>query len=580
MTALQLKALDGEILPPGASVRVIGRTHPLSGGRVELELEAGLSIAEILERCAGSSYAGPFAVYLGEHPIAPENYRRIRVKPGAVVTFFPRLQGGDIWKTVLGVVIAVAAMVVAPWAVGLIGLTGLAATLATAAIAGGVMLAGTLALNALFPVRPPAQASQNNVASASLNSIQGAQNQSAPFGTVPVVLGRHRQSPFNAAKPYTEIVGDDQWLRLLFCLGYGPLAIEDMRIGETPLTDFSDYQVEVRQGFAGDAPVTLYPGSVDEQQLQILLDNASNDPGGGAWNSQISAAAADELSLDFTATEGVYYINKKTGNLEAYELYVAVRYRLVGSGGWTDGGSVLFTRSISPTRRGAVYSVPRGQYEVQCRKLTGNGDPEIVKGTVYWSALRSIKVAPPIGFAKPLALVALRIRASDQLSGVVNTFNCVTTSLVDAYSGAGSSWAANTASQNPADLFRHVLQGPANARPQPTPRSRSTTWRHGGATAWPRDFGSIRSLRRPVRSMTSSAISRPPAAPCRPSSMAMGRYLGSPERSDRAAFHAAQFLGAAGPACLCTAAARLAGAVHQRGERIYPGRAHRLRRRL
>jgi hypothetical protein len=56
MTALQLKALDGEILPPGASVRVIGRTHPLSGGRVELELEAGLSIAEILEALRRRSY--------------------------------------------------------------------------------------------------------------------------------------------------------------------------------------------------------------------------------------------------------------------------------------------------------------------------------------------------------------------------------------------------------------------------------------------------------------------------------------------------------------------------------------------
>lgn len=472
MTALQLKALDGELLAPGATVRVIGRTHPLAGGRVERELEAGLSIAEILDRCAGGAYAGGFVVYLGDYPVAPENYRKVRVKPGVVVTFFPRLQGDGVWKTVLGVVVAVTALVVAPWAVGLLGLTGLAASVATAAIAGGVMLAGTLAVNALFPVRPAAKVTQDNVASASLSSIQGAQNQSAPFGAVPVVLGRHRQSPFNAAKPYTEIVGDDQWLRLLFCLGYGPLSIEDMRIGETPLTDFADYQVEVRQGFVGDAPITLYPGEVDEQQLQVLLDNPNDSPGittgvGGAWSSQISAAVTDELSLDFTATDGIYRVDKDSGNLEAYNVYAQVRYRLVGAAGWTAGGDVLFTRSTGPTRRGQLYAVPRGQYEVQCRKLSGNAADDLIKDKIFWTALRSIKAAAPITFPKPLALVALRIRASDQLSGIVNTFNCVTTSLVDAYSGAGTAWSANTASQNPADLFRHVLQGPANARPQP-----------------------------------------------------------------------------------------------------------------
>src|SRR6185369_1298002 len=61
------------------------------------------------------------------------------------------------------------------------------------------------------------------------------------------------------------------------------------------------------------------------------------------------------------------------------------------------------------------------------------------------------------------ALLAVRIRASGQLSGVVDTLNCITTSRVKAWSGAA--WVDDTVSQNPADLFRHVLQGSANARP-------------------------------------------------------------------------------------------------------------------
>jgi hypothetical protein len=77
--------------------------------------------------------------------------------------------------------------------------------------------------------------------------------------------------------------------------------------------------------------------------------------------------------------------------------------------------------------------------------------------------------------------MALRIKATDQLSGVINTLNCVCTSLVTAWNG--SSWVADTASQYPADLFRHVLQGPANARPVPTARSIWQTCRTGGLIA-------------------------------------------------------------------------------------------------
>jgi hypothetical protein len=102
---------------------------------------------------------------------------------------------------------------------------------------------------------------------------------------------------------------------------------------------------------------------------------------------------------------------------------------------------------------------------VQTRKQTGNGNVNYVKDTIVWTALRSAKGVAPISFPKPLALIAIRIKATDQLSGVISTLNCITTSLVTAWNGSG--WVANTASQWPSDLFRHVLQGPANARPEP-----------------------------------------------------------------------------------------------------------------
>lgn len=470
--------IDGEILSPEATARVVGKTHPLVGGRVDCCVRAGSSITEILLEALSAhpqhKLRRDFIVRIDGHEIPECNWSKVRVKARATITFTPRLRGGNLLRSVLSVVVAVAAIAVAGPLGGMFAASafgagiGISAGVASALIAGGIMLAGTMALNALFPTRPPA--APEGVTQKSLNSIQGAQNQANTFGVVPSVLGRHRQSPFFAAKPYTEIVGDDQWLRLLFCLGYGPLNISDMKIGETPLSSFGDYQIEVRQGFANDPPTSLYPGEVNEVALSIVLENFGDSGGfdgdAGPWSSQTTSPDTDEISLDFTATEGMFYANpnSKTGRLENWSVRVSTRYRRVGDVAWTNPGDVAFTRSTSPARRGVVLPVARGQYEVQTRKHTGWGG-EFVKDKIVWTALRSIKHAAPISFPKPLALIALRIRATDQLSGVINTFNCVTTSLVTAWNG--SAWVANTASQNPADLFRNVLQGPANARPRP-----------------------------------------------------------------------------------------------------------------
>lgn len=464
MNALCRSSIDGEILSPREMVRVVGKTQPLGGVRIDCQLRAGLSITEILAEALvdhpGLSLRRDFIVHIGPDPIEERNWSRVRVKRGATVTFVPRLQGNNVLRTVLTFAIVIAAIIAAPYlAPGLVtglatvGLTVSAAT-ATSLIAGGLILAGTVALNALFPAAKP----QEQVASAPLNSVQGANNQANPFGPIPVVLGTHRQSPYYAAKPYTEIVGDDQYLRLLFCMGYGPLALSDFRIGETPLTSFSDYQIEVRQGFAGDPPVTLYPGEVDEVPLAITLGDPAQP-----WSDAATSALTDEISLDFTATQGVSATNGQGGDMP-WSVSVATQYRLSGTAGpWTPGPSVTFTKSYSPSRRGVNIPVARGQYAVQARKLTYAGVPGHTNDTIVWSAVRSIKRAAPISFPKPLALVALRIKATDKLSGVINTFNCTCASLVNAYNG--SVWNANTASQWPPDLFRHVLQGPANARP-------------------------------------------------------------------------------------------------------------------
>jgi hypothetical protein len=469
MNALIKAPLDGEIIAPEASVRAIGKAHPLDGGRIECWVPAGLSITEILMEALtakpGIVLRRDFVVHIDGHVIEERNWSRVRVKAGATVTFVPRLNGGNVWRTLLSAVVAVAALVFAAPTGGLsiaaaLGLSGTAATVAGALVGAGIILAGTLALNALFPTRPPEAAASE--APSSINSIQGARNSSNPFAAVPVVLGRHRQSPFYAAKPYTELIGDDQWLRLLFCWGYGPLNVTDFQIGETALLSFDDVQIEHRVGRAGEPPITLYPGSVDEQALSITLRNVDG------WQMRTTAEETDEFSCDFAAPQGIYRLNKETGDLDAYSVLIEVQYSPAGANNWASIGNVIFERSTSPARKGIRAMLPRAQYDVRARKWSIDANDDKVRDEVSWTALRSVKNVSPIAFPKPLCLTAIRIRASSQLSGVIETLNGVCESLVSAFNG--TEWLPEIASQYPSDLFRHVLQGPANARPEPDSR--------------------------------------------------------------------------------------------------------------
>ncbi|OYU91874.1 MAG: phage tail protein [Bradyrhizobiaceae bacterium PARB1] len=462
MNALSKVPMDGELLPPGATVRAVGKTHALSGGRIDCYVPAGLSITEMLLEALSErpdyQLRRDFIVHIDGHPIEEKNWSRVRLKAGATLTFMPRLQGSSM-RTILSLVVTVAALIIAPYAapsiisgLGAVGIT-VGVSTATALAAGGILLAGTLALNALFPV----SASQpESVTSATLNSISGAQNQADPFGPVPVVLGSHRQSPRLGARWFTEIVGDDQFLRGVVCWGYGPLVVEDLRIGDTPISAYEDVQLEHRVGFPGDAPLSLYPGDVNELALSVQLY--------GEFQYQTTAPDTDEISLDFTATEGIYKVNTKTGEFDDYSVTLSVQYTVKGIPAWSEAGPLVFGKSTQVARKGIRIPVARGQYDVRVVQIGGKLQNTTVKDTIVWTALRSYTNRGPIAFPHPLALTAIRIRATNQLSGVINTLSGHCTSMVTAFTGAY--WAPNQITQNPADLFRHVLQGPANARPK------------------------------------------------------------------------------------------------------------------
>lgn len=452
--------IDREILGPEDTVTLVVAPHPLRTDRQVFAAPAGLSIAELVEfASARIERLGRRTLWaaISGHPVPQAYWPRVRPKPGTtlVLRAVAGDGGGDILKSVLMVGIAAAGILVTGGALVPLFGTAFASGQFLASLAGAaVTIGGTLALNALFPAGGSALASNN---ASQTYSLAGGANAANPYGPVPVNLGTNRIYPPLLADTYTEFSGSDQYLRMLVGL-YGPNDISAIKIGETDLANFSDVQSETRNGYSGDTAVTLYPESVFEVDLAIELTAAAG------WQTQTTGLNVDEISIDIVAPGGLVDVDS-SGNSQVYSVTINAEYSPTGAGTWSPLGTlVMKARSTDPIRDNISLNVTRGQYDVRVQKAGADySGSDQVQEEIVWTALRGFRNTPPLTFPKPLSLLALRIKATSQLNGTVDQLNFIAQSRCKSWNG--SAWVDDTVTSNPADLFRFVLQHPANALP-------------------------------------------------------------------------------------------------------------------
>lgn len=449
---------SGELLGPrDGLVHMIGRPHPLRSEIAEHHLPAGLSIAEMLAVVIPAEGARRYVnVYIGGEFVAPDWHGRLRPKPGTRVEFRAWVQGDTI-RTLFSIAVLIFAAWAGPAGALALGLTGQAATLASGLITAGASIVGSLLVNAIAPPPTPGRdALGARGRQELLPGIRGSQNRADPYGPIPLVLGRHHVVPLLGAEHYVERVGDEQYLRSLFVVGYGPLAISDIKIGDTPIGAYDDIEIEIREGWDNDKPITLYPGQVFQEDLSIEL------PKRAGWQTRTTAPDVDEAFVDTVAPNGVGRLTAKEG-WRVRRIKFETMFRRVGTAAWFNGGIVLYEERLPRTRRRSrrIKFPARGQYEVRIRRVSGDAEEEPEHtvqflDTVVWASLRSVRNDPPVQMPG-LAMIAVRIRATDQLSNVIDDLNCIATSQVPDWNG--SQWVTRP-TRNPASLYRHLLRGP------------------------------------------------------------------------------------------------------------------------
>jgi hypothetical protein len=456
-------------------ITVVAVPHPLRLTRHVYELPGRPTVEDVVVSAAQRggvtlSTMAHAVVALEDRLIPKSQWKHVRVKRGTVVV---RAMAAD--PISLG--IAITGFAASSWAATL-GLTALQLGLVQA----GIGLTTALLTSALAPAPKQRSVGRDNEQVTARFSIQGVKNEARPYGVVPRIYGRRvNYYPLLAAQPYTELYwGEQQYIRMLFDVGYGPMQITNLRVGDQAVGTLRNFESQVREGYGTDTPITLFSNQVREQSLNIELKQVSG------FSIRTTEPDTDEVTLDVTFPNGLQRIsdrNIKFGVAVQFE----VQIRPTAGGPWqnptllqesfgvtiTGGAFEIAANSKSAVRRSVRFRVARGQWDVQVKRLTIDdqsdnvGDNQSVTSEQsFWTAMRSHQNEPPVT-RTGIARIAVRAQATDQLSGVIEQLNCTVTSVLPVWNG--STW-VEQATRNPAWAFADVLRGSANARPVPDSR--------------------------------------------------------------------------------------------------------------
>lgn len=464
-------------IPPDHCL-VVAKPNPLRAETVCAEVAAGHTLQEMLG--AGATHA--MEVRIGGEIVPRILWAKVKPKAGQFihVQVYPQGgHGGKFLRTILMVVVAVAAIwITGGGAAGLLGSGFAEGTMGAALLGGAVGIIGSLVINALIP--PPTAKGLNGASGdpfQQLNSLTGTSNQANPYGVIPCVVGTMRLFPPHAALPYTEISGDDQYLRMLLDLGYGDLDVSDIQIGGTAITSYEDVEYQI-----GTDPGLF---TQDVYELAVGTDLSID----GASDTRTSQSASDEISLDLTFSNGLFGVDT-SGNATTGTVTFTIQYAPAGSGSWTSvtaasgltstnglaasGSNFVVSSSARKTLRcGVRWKVSAGQYDVKVTRVSsafpGSAGASAQSGACAWSVLRSVTYQSPstTGTTK----LAVRIKATGQLNGVVQNLSVLAAQRIPQWNKATQSWSAAAETQNPAWIYAWLMtRCPAVARRLPDAR--------------------------------------------------------------------------------------------------------------
>ena len=356
---------------------------------------------------------------------------------------------------------------------------GLAAGVALIGTGVGMLTGGTVLYNINIPSVSPSS-NKKRESPEQDPSIRGSQNQTRPYGILPVLFGRRRIYTDLATTSYTWVDPADGavYLYQLFCAGQKEMEIDrnSIKIDETLLKDFSasgnidtilngqDALINMRIAHGESFP-PFAEKCVHEIQHNSVLKNMTDDGIDGSI-TETTPDGTTEINVDIFFYNGLGKY-KDDGSLEETSVEVGAWYKKAGEDdsayrplGYFSGDTNTLNGNKLKTKRYAITKsgLESASYTVKISRITADSSDIKIVDEVYVGSIRAMKDEYPVRpeMCRRLTLIGLRIKASEKLQNVVQKLNFVAESKLPVYDGQTWSYAK---SSNPASAAMYAMTG-------------------------------------------------------------------------------------------------------------------------
>lgn len=332
-------------------VPVTGRPHALKLATNQDLVIAGTTLQDFVETL-NSKYnisdrlASKILVLVDDVVVPKEQWATTVIQKDQVIAYKTVPQRGSTGRMLLMLAVVIAVPMIAQTiAPGLAASAGaanasFAAKFAFSAVKFGLTVAGMALVNAISPVRMPRSPTGEDPGSAMAASLfSGTSNQSNKFGAIPVVLGRMRITGFNGATPFVDTVPQSSLLHMIIVWGFGPLLVDDIRVGTNPIENY--YDKEFAQNIP--TPITLAGTPTDDStqfdkiygsdvEVAALspVELVNNIEDGNPWQSATLENPCSEIAVSFTCPEGMRQLvisGAEAGAIRPAEALVEIQIR-------------------------------------------------------------------------------------------------------------------------------------------------------------------------------------------------------------------------------------------------------------
>lgn len=196
-----------------------------------------------------------------------------------------------------------------------------------AAMTAGVVMAGSMLVNAMLPVPKPNGGSSDSTTS---YGVDGAKNTSLEGIPVPICYGGFEMGG-NVLDLYVENVDRTQNLYLLLNAGEGPVSsLTNIQINDQPIANYSQVETQLRLGDASQSLIDWFANTIVPYSLNLELT-------ADAYRNYTTTEPVDKLRFDLVAPSGLFKLNSD-GGTDSVSVDLQIEYQRVGDSAWISAG--------------------------------------------------------------------------------------------------------------------------------------------------------------------------------------------------------------------------------------------------